>query len=80
MKKTYFLLFLLFCSKIGFGQVNEGNYNIPNIFPSSPDTYQLGSYGNINIGEYTGTMQHDIPLFEYSVGDIKVASYITVFK
>ncbi|WP_299181121.1 hypothetical protein, partial [uncultured Chryseobacterium sp.] len=72
MKKTYFLLFLLFCSKIGFGQVNEGNYNIPNIFPSSPDTYQLGSYGNINIGEYTGTMQHDIPLFEYSVGDIKV--------
>ena len=70
MRKRLQLLLILFLTIRIFSQ--EGNLNIPSVFPSSPETYNLGNYGNINIGEYTGTMQQEIPIFEYTIGDIKL--------
>ncbi|WP_148044252.1 hypothetical protein [Sinomicrobium pectinilyticum] len=68
MKKYLFLFHLMFYV---LSSAQESGDYIPKVYPSSPDTYNLGTYGNINIGEYTGTMSHSIPLYEYTIGDIK---------
>lgn len=73
MKKKIYITLLLTLFIKGYSQGPNNNINTSiNIFPSSPDSYNLGTYGNVNIGEYTGTMMQDIPLYEYSIGDIKV--------
>ncbi|MGV0923761.1 hypothetical protein [Empedobacter tilapiae] len=76
MKKIY-LLFILVLTNITslWGQQNnteKENANIPKIFPPSPSAYQLGNYGNLNIGEFTGTFQEQINLMTYEVGNIKL--------
>ncbi|GGE99238.1 hypothetical protein SAMN05443634_102302 [Chishuiella changwenlii] len=69
MKKIY-LLFLL--GMVNFLSAQENNSNIPKIFPPSPNAYQLGNYGNIEIGEFTGSFQNKIDLLSYSIGNIKL--------
>lgn len=72
MKKKIYTLLLLSVMISGYSQTTNEDNKALKVFPSSPDAYSLGTYGNINIGEYTGTMMQDIPLYSYAVGDIKV--------
>ena len=76
--KNLFLSFILFCfSFCVVGQIMDRNQNsyvkeLPNIVPPSPQAYSLGSYGDVNVGYFTGTIQPSIPLLNYSVGGINV--------
>jgi YD repeat-containing protein len=37
---------------------------VPNIVPPSPHAAELGRFGAVSVGLYTGTVQHSIPIFE----------------
>ena len=76
MKKIYVVVLLALSNGMNlWGQQNnpeKENPNIPKIFPPSPNAYQLGNYGNLNIGEFTGTFQEQINLMTYEIGNIKL--------
>ncbi|MGV0831707.1 hypothetical protein ACTS9D_05645 [Empedobacter brevis] len=76
MKKLYVVVLLALSNGMNlWGQQNnpeKENPNIPKIFPPSPNAYQLGNYGNLNIGEFTGTFQEQINLMTYEIGNIKL--------
>ena len=60
------LMFFLFISKNSFSQ------DLPNITPPSPTAYELGKFGQIPIGMFTGTPQMDIPLYTYQTKNLSV--------
>jgi len=43
---------------------------LPNILPSSPEAYKLGSYGNIPLNLFTGTTNINIPLTEFKTSTL----------
>jgi len=60
MKKILILCFLLLFSCIVKAQI-EG-YK-PNVTPISPTAYQFLKFGEIPVGEYSGTSTVTIPIF-----------------
>ncbi|MPS74112.1 MAG: hypothetical protein E2590_13335, partial [Chryseobacterium sp.] len=50
-------------------QLSDENF-LPNIIPPSPEAYSLGKYGNSEIGEFTGSPNINIPLFNFISGGI----------
>lgn len=45
---------------------------VPNFIPPSPTAYELGKYGQIPIGMFTGTPNISIPLYEYKTKNLSV--------
>lgn len=45
---------------------------IPDILPPSPSAYELGKFGNVPVGMFTGTAQYSIPIFEFKTPNIKI--------
>lgn len=45
---------------------------LPKIFPSSPEAFKLGSYGNIPVSLFTGTANVNIPLTNYEAGNLSL--------
>lgn len=73
MRKFFVAAILCFIAGSLWGQDEPLNPNlVPNVVPPSPTAYSLGNYGNIPVGEYTGTVQFEVPLFNYKVGDIEM--------
>jgi hypothetical protein len=72
MKKIF--LFIVFGSFIAFGQNNEQKNNalLPNIIPPSPDAFAFTKYGNNSANEYNGKINLNIPIYEYSAGNLKL--------
>lgn len=70
MKKLlFFIITLVFIQ--ARSQSNQ-NFEIPEIKPPSIDTYNLGKYGNIPIGLFTGSQNINIPLVNMSVDGLNV--------
>lgn len=59
------IVMMLFCV---WGYAQE----LPEIIPPSPTSYELGKYGNINVGYFNGTIQPSIPAFEYKTNNLKI--------
>ncbi len=45
---------------------------LPEITPPTPVAYELGKYGQIPVGMFTGTPNIDIPIYNYSAGGLSV--------
>jgi hypothetical protein len=58
----------------GSGPQITGNdpSTLPKIFPSSPEAFKLGSYGNIPVSLFTGTANVNIPLTNYKAGNLNL--------
>lgn len=71
----YFIFLLIsshfFSQNVGNESNNAEDY-IPKILPSSPESFKFGSYGNIPIGLFTGEPNINIPLANFSKGDISI--------
>ena len=66
MKKTMLsIVMMLFCV---WGYAQE----LPEIIPPSPTSYELGKYGDVNVGYFNGTIQPSIPAFEYKTNNLKI--------
>ncbi|RLJ99609.1 YD repeat-containing protein [Tenacibaculum discolor] len=59
------VVMMLFCV---WGYTQE----LPNIIPPSPTSYELGKYGQIPIGMFTGTANVNIPFFEYKTKNLSL--------
>lgn len=70
MKKIYLLFLLSLINNLNLlGQLTDEKF-LPNIIPPSPEASKLGSYGDLSIGEFTGSPNFNIPLFDYNVSSI----------
>jgi len=69
MQKSIFVSFLsLFISLVGYSQAPPSQG--PQITPLAPEAASLGRYGDIAVGEYTGTPNISIPLHTVKSGQI----------
>lgn len=70
LKLTMLMCILLqtFCT-ITFAQERDF---IPNFIQPSPNAYELGKYGQIPVGMFTGTPNISIPLYEYKTKNLAV--------
>ncbi len=66
MKKLLFGVFTMLFSTIMYGQ------DLPKIVPPSPTVYELGKYGEIHTGYFTGTIQPNIPLMSYKTNNLNM--------
>ncbi|WP_017495733.1 DUF5977 domain-containing protein [Flavobacterium sp. WG21] len=63
------LFFLLFSFEI-FAQNNA--QSAPQIIPPSPTAYELGRYGQADVGTFTGTPNISVPLYTYKTKNIAI--------
>lgn len=66
MKKVFITALLMFYQLSVFSQ------ELPEIIPPSPTAYELGKYGQVPIGFFTGTPNVSIPLYEYKTKNLSV--------
>lgn len=55
-----------------FGQIGGINDPIRELIPNTPNAAEMTQYGKLEIGEFTGTMQHSIPLYEINYKGIRI--------
>ena len=71
MKKLYMAIY--FAASICIGLVaQEESQEDYKIIPPSPTAYELGKYGQIPVGLFTGTPNVNIPLYNYSAGKLSL--------
>jgi YD repeat-containing protein len=63
------MIFMTMIPLLTFSQ--EQDY-LPFYTPPSPDAYSLGKYGQIPVGMFTGTPNHNIPLYVYKTKNLSV--------
>ncbi|MGM5630309.1 hypothetical protein O2K51_05355 [Apibacter raozihei] len=69
MKKNKLLFIILFFLQVGIGfSQRKDQYNIENLTPPTPISESLGSYGNINVGLFTGSPDISIPIYTFKHG------------
>ena len=68
---TRILIFvgLFFCSRSLLGQDIATSDRIYQVIPPSPTAFELGKYGQIITGVYTGSAQYNIPLYTLKAKD-----------
>jgi hypothetical protein len=70
--KNKFICFYAVLS-VFFGNIIEiYSQGLPKITPPSPTAYELGKYGDIPIGLFTGSPNVSIPLLEYKIKDLTI--------
>jgi YD repeat-containing protein len=68
MRVVLILICSLCCNMCLYSQ---SAYNPPDVIPRSPEASNLGRYGEIQVGEYTGTPDISIPIHTITSGKIK---------
>ncbi|RUT67863.1 hypothetical protein D0817_24005 [Flavobacterium cupreum] len=68
--KTLFLLSCLFTSAVLLAQTDTGKF-LPNITPPSPVAGELGKFGNVPVGLFTGTANISVPLLSFKTKDLE---------
>ena len=72
MKKTMLsIVMMLFCVW-GYAQTDNLKTEFPNLVPPSPTAYELGKYGEVPVGLFTGTPNVGIPLMEFKTKDLSI--------
>ena len=56
---------------------SQENYDVPVYTPPSPTAYELGKFGQIPIGMFTGTPNISIPIYTYKTTNISVPIYLS---
>jgi len=70
MKKiSVFSLAIILLPILNFAQEQD---NLPFYTPPSPNAYELGKYGQIPVGMFTGTPTFNLPLYEYKTKNLTV--------
>ncbi|WP_166921323.1 hypothetical protein [Flavobacterium poyangense] len=73
---SLFFLLLLFTALQAVAQSDEGKF-LPNITPPSPTAGELGKFGNVPVGLFTGAANLSIPLLSFKTKDLE--SSISLF-
>jgi hypothetical protein len=68
--KTLFLLFFMLIAATGIAQSDDSKF-LPNIVPPSPTAGELGKYGNVPVGLFTGAANISIPLLSFKTKDLE---------
>lgn len=71
MKKIVLIFMLLSASNSLFSQTGE-DLEIPNFTPPSPTAYELGRFGEIPIGMFTGSPNVSVPLVDFKSKKISI--------
>ncbi|WP_123923393.1 DUF5977 domain-containing protein [Flavobacterium tructae] len=69
LKMKGFLLFLLLSFKIS---AQNSPQSEPKIIPPSPTAYELGRYGQTDVGTFTGTPNISVPIYTYKTKNISI--------
>lgn len=72
MKKIIYTLIVLLLYVSCFGQEEDPNPDLPNLIPPSPVAYELGKYGQVPVGYFTGTPNVNVPVYNYQAGKLSV--------
>ncbi|EGV42139.1 hypothetical protein BZARG_368 [Bizionia argentinensis JUB59] len=70
---------IVLCLLLSFGLISYSqviNTQLPNISPPSPESYGLGSYGNLPIGLSTGAINKQLPIVSFKTNNIEVPVYL----
>ena len=57
MKKTLLCIFTMLLGVVCYAQEQGDIPELPNLIPPSPTAYELGKYGEVQVGHFTGTIQ-----------------------
>ncbi|MCD4731915.1 MAG: hypothetical protein K8R74_15010, partial [Bacteroidales bacterium] len=72
-KEFLLILFISFFNLFAIGNIEEGEpFYTPSILPPSPTASELGMYGQIPVGLYTGTPNINIPLNTYKTKNLSL--------
>lgn len=63
---------LVYTQNRNAGESTSPSVYLSKIIPASPEAFKLGSYGNIPVGLFTGSSNINIPLINYSIGNISL--------
>jgi hypothetical protein len=79
--KKYYIIVLVLISSLGFAQSGNNdavpaNY-LPNSTPATPESNNLGSYGNAPVGLFTGSPNIQIPLLTYKTKNLNIPLYLS---
>ncbi|MGV8946817.1 MAG: SpvB/TcaC N-terminal domain-containing protein [Lutibacter sp.] len=66
MKRLFLIVFTIFICNNFYSQ------ELPEIIPPSPTAYELGKYGQIPVGMFTGTPNVSIPLYVFKTKNLSV--------
>lgn len=72
MKRYILTIVILISFMPVHAQLGGINDPIREVFPTTPNASEMTQYGKIAIGEFTGTMQHSIPLYEINYKGINI--------
>lgn len=72
IKTLICVLCLLQINSIWADDATKQIFKMPDIIPLSPEVSSLGKYGDIPVGEYTGTPSISIPIYTVKAGSIEV--------
>ncbi len=77
MKKYIIILLAIIQGVVVYAQTSNNTNFLPNIVPPSPIAYELGKYGNVPTGLFTGSTNISIPLYTYKSKSLELP--ITMF-
>ncbi len=63
---------LIFFLIININFVNGQSLNIKDVIPNSPNASELGRFGTVPVGLFTGTIQQNIPIYEFKTKSLSV--------
>jgi hypothetical protein len=76
-KMKFSFLVLLLLPILSFAQELD---NLPFYTPPSPNAYELGKYGQLPVGMFTGTPIVNLPLYEYKTNNLTVPISVSYFS
>lgn len=68
----HFIIGMLLMTMFNIASICQDEITLPEVTPPSPTAYELGKYGQIPVGEFTGTPNVNIPLYEYKTRNLSV--------
>ncbi len=72
-KEFLLILFISFINLFAISNIEDGEpFYTPSILPPSPTASELGRYGQIPVGLYTGTPNINIPLYTYKTKNLSL--------
>lgn len=72
MKKIFSTLICIIFIEFTFAQNSVEQFELPKLIPPSPNAYELGKYGQIPIGMFTGAVNYNIPVYSYKTSNLTV--------
>lgn len=75
--KAYLVIIITATINLIYSQSGGVNSQLKEFVPVSPNASELGKYGQVPVGLFTGTVQYSIPIFKINVGDYSLPIELT---